>query len=65
MDALNRHIADADVTLSEPALFTREPTRAIAIGKARAEAADQLAEAEMAWMEAAEAYEAAKMEAEA
>ena len=63
MDALTRRIAEADAALSDPALFTREPARAVALGKARAEAGDQLATAETAWMEAAEAYEAAKAEA--
>ena len=63
MDALMTKIAEMDAALSDPALFTRDPARAVALGKARAEAGDQLADAEMTWMEAAEAYEAAKVEA--
>ena len=64
MDALTRRIAEMDRALSDPALFGREPARAVALGKARAEAADQLATAETAWMEAAEAFEAAKANAD-
>ena len=63
MDALTRRIAEADAALSDPALFGREPARAVALGKARAEAADLLVAAETAWMDAAEAYEAAKADA--
>ena len=63
MDALTGKIAELDAALSDPALFARDPARAVTLGKARAEAADQLAAAEVAWMEAAEAYEAAKAEA--
>ncbi len=63
MDALTGKIAEVDAALADPALFTRDPARAVALGKARVEAADQLAAAEMAWMEAAEAYEEAKTEA--
>ncbi|WP_174299493.1 ABC-F family ATP-binding cassette domain-containing protein [Caulobacter sp. S45] len=63
MDTLTGMIAKLDVALSDPALFARDPGRAVALGKARVETADQLAVAEMAWMEAAEAYEAAKAEA--
>jgi ATP-binding cassette, subfamily F, member 3 len=63
METLSRKLAEHDVALSDPALFTRDPTRAIALGKSRAEAADKLAEAEAEWMTAAEAYEEAKAEA--
>ena len=63
MDALTGKISELDGALSDPGLFTRDPARAVALGKARAEAADQLGAAETAWMEAAEAYEAAKADA--
>ncbi len=63
MDTLTGKIAELDRALSDPALFARDPAGAVALGKARVEAADQLGMAEMAWMEAAEAYEAAKVEA--
>jgi len=63
MEALTRKIADTDTLLADPALFTRDAARAVALGKTRAEAADQLETAEMEWMEAAEAYETAKTEA--
>jgi ATP-binding cassette subfamily F protein 3 len=63
MDQLTRKIADADSTLADPALFSKDPARAVALGKARAEAAAGLETAELEWMEAAEAYEAAKLEA--
>ena len=63
MDTLTGKIAELDGALSDPALFTRDPARAVALGKARAEAADHLGATEVAWMEAAEAYEAAKAEA--
>ncbi len=64
MDALTRKIAEADTALSEPGLFARDAARAVALGKARADAHDQLTVAELAWMEAAEDYEATKARAE-
>ena len=63
MDALSAKLAELDATLADPALFTRDAARAVKLGKARAEAADALAAAEGEWMEAAEAYEAARAEA--
>ena len=60
MEVLTRQIADHDTALADPALFTRDPARAIALGKARADAAARLEAAETDWMEAAEAYEASK-----
>ena len=63
MDALTGKIAELDGALADPALFTRDPGRAVSLGKARAEAADHLDAAETAWMEAAEVYETAKVEA--
>jgi ATP-binding cassette subfamily F protein 3 len=63
MDQLTRRIADADASLADPALFAKDPGRAVTLGKVRAEAADGLEAAELEWMDAAEAYEAAKLEA--
>jgi ATP-binding cassette subfamily F protein 3 len=63
MDQLTRKIAETDAALADPALFAKDPGRAVTLGKARAEAADGLEVAELEWMEAAEAYEAAKAEA--
>jgi ATP-binding cassette subfamily F protein 3 len=60
MEALTRKLGDLDTELAHPDLFARNPAKAVALGKARAEAADQLEATEMEWMEAAEAYEAAK-----
>ncbi len=63
MDALSAQLAKLDAELADPALFTRDAARAVKLGKTRADAADALAAAEGEWMEAAEAYEAAKLEA--
>ncbi len=63
MEGLTRRLAEADAALADPALFARDVARAVALGKARASAADQLTAAETAWIEAAEAYETAKLEA--
>ena len=63
MDKLSAELAKLDAALSDPALFAREPARAVALGRQRAEAADGLSVAEGAWMEAAEAYEAARAQA--
>ena len=63
MDALSAKLTELDAALADPALFTRDAARAVALGKARAEAADALAAAEGEWMTAAEAYETARAEA--
>jgi ATP-binding cassette, subfamily F, member 3 len=63
MEALTRKLSELDAALSDPALFTRDPGRAVSLGKARAEAAGALEVAELAWMEDAERYEAAKADA--
>ena len=60
MEGLTRQIADHDTALADPTLFTRDPARAIALGKTRADAAARLEAAETDWMEAAEAHEASK-----
>jgi ATP-binding cassette subfamily F protein 3 len=63
MDQLTKTLAATDAALADPALFTKDPARAVALGKTRAETADALEAAELAWMEAAELYETAKTEA--
>ena len=63
MTTLTRRLAELDAALSDPALFSRDPTHAVSLGKSRADAADALERSELAWMEAAERYEVAKAEA--
>jgi len=63
MDQLTKTLAATDAALADPALFTKDPARAVALGKTRAETADALEAAELDWMEAAELYETAKTEA--
>jgi ATP-binding cassette, subfamily F, member 3 len=63
METLTAKLAELDASLSDPALFARDPGRAVSLGKARAEAADALEAAELAWMEGAERYEAARADA--
>jgi ATP-binding cassette subfamily F protein 3 len=60
MDAAAARLAAMDKTLADPALFAREPKRAVALGKERGLLAGEAARAEAAWMRAAEAYEEAK-----
>ena len=63
METLTRKLAEVDAALADPTLFARDPARAVSLGKARADAADALEASELAWMEAAERYEAAKADA--
>jgi ATP-binding cassette subfamily F protein 3 len=60
MAQLSAKIAQADTALADPALFAKDKSKAVALGKTRADAAAALEAAEMEWMETAEAYEAAK-----
>jgi ATP-binding cassette subfamily F protein 3 len=60
MNRAATELAAFDKTLSDPALFVREPRRAVALGKERGLAAAAVERAEAAWMRAAEAYETAK-----
>jgi ATP-binding cassette subfamily F protein 3 len=55
--ALNIEVAKLDKSLSDPLLFTRDPGKAAAVSKKRAEAARKLEAAEKAWLAASEAYE--------
>ncbi|MHB8287321.1 MAG: ABC transporter ATP-binding protein, partial [Caulobacteraceae bacterium] len=63
MEQLTGKITQADTALADPALFAKDKSKAVTLGKTRADAAAQLEAAEMEWMEAAEAYETAKTEA--
>jgi ATP-binding cassette subfamily F protein 3 len=52
-------ITRLDAALATPGLFARDPNKAAALAKARAEAAAALAKAEEDWLSASAAYEAA------
>ena len=54
---LTAEIAKLDKALSDPLLFTKDPAKAAAVSKKRADAARKLATAEKAWIAASEAYE--------
>jgi ATP-binding cassette subfamily F protein 3 len=56
---LAKEIATIDAALAEPGLFARDPARAAALAKARADAATALARAEDDWLEASAAFESA------
>jgi ATP-binding cassette subfamily F protein 3 len=51
----HERVSSIDAALADPGLFGRDPARAAALGRDRANAADALALAEAAWLEAAEA----------
>ena len=63
MNRAATELAGFDKQLADPALFVREPKRAVALGKERGQAAAAVERTEAAWMRAAEAYEAAKLAA--
>ena len=65
MSRLSTAIAKADAALGDPALYEKDPARAQKLTLERGQLAKTLAEAEEAWLEASEAYEAAQAEAEA
>ena len=65
METLTLRIAELDAALADPALFARNAERAVALGRTRAQAQAELEAAETGWLEAAEAYDAARLEAEA
>jgi ATP-binding cassette subfamily F protein 3 len=56
---LTREIAALDAALSDGALFARDPAKAAALAKSRADAAAALAQAEVEWLAAGAAMEAA------
>src|SRR5215471_13151609 len=49
---LGQQIAGIDAALADPGLFTRDPARAAALAKGRADAVSALARAEDDWLEA-------------
>jgi ATP-binding cassette subfamily F protein 3 len=53
-------LAEIDAALADPTAFTRDPSRAAALGRQRALAQSALEAAELEWLEAYEAYEALK-----
>jgi ATP-binding cassette subfamily F protein 3 len=56
---LGAEIAAIDTVLADPQIYAREPARAQALAMERGLKAKELAQAEEAWLEASEAYEAA------
>jgi ATP-binding cassette subfamily F protein 3 len=56
---LTQEIARTDVALAVPGLFARDPKKAAALAKARADAVDALARAEDDWLAASADFEAA------
>jgi ATP-binding cassette subfamily F protein 3 len=60
---LTGELAELDAALAVPGLFARDPGKAAALAKARADTAAALARAEEDWLAASEAFEAAMSEA--
>jgi ATP-binding cassette subfamily F protein 3 len=56
---LTQEISRIDTALAAPGLFARDPAKAAALSKARAEAAEMLASAEDDWLAASAEFEAA------
>ena len=56
---LTQEISRTDAALAAPGLFARDPAKAAALSKARADAADALARAEDDWLAASAEFEAA------
>ena len=59
MARLTREIEQLDAALADGTLFARDPAKAAAMSKSRAEYADALAKAEEDWLAAGAALEAA------
>src|SRR5262249_11437580 len=59
MDKLSGIIADIDEKLARPGVFERAPDKALDLARARATAAERLALAEEAWLQASAEAEAA------
>jgi ATP-binding cassette subfamily F protein 3 len=59
MAALTTEIAKLDKSLSDPLLFSKDPSKAASVSKKRADAVRKMAVAEKAWLAASEAYELA------
>jgi ATP-binding cassette subfamily F protein 3 len=60
MARLAREIEKLDAALADGGLFTRDPAKAAATAKSRAECANALAKAEEDWLAAGSALEAAE-----
>ncbi|AWM77374.1 ABC-F family ATP-binding cassette domain-containing protein [Phenylobacterium parvum] len=60
MEKAASRLAEIDAALADPATFTGDPRRAAELGQARTEAQAMLDDAEQAWLEAVEAFEALK-----
>ncbi|GLQ22043.1 ribosomal protection-like ABC-F family protein [Algimonas porphyrae] len=56
-------IATLDAALSDPALFDRDPDKAVTLGQDRARTAEQIEALETEWLEALATYEAAEADA--
>jgi len=65
MEALQAKLAKLDGALADPALYDQEPGKAQQYARKRGELAKELEQAEEDWLAAAEAYEAASVEAAA
>jgi ATP-binding cassette subfamily F protein 3 len=59
MADLSANIAELDAALAVPGLFARDPQRAAAMARARAEKASALKHIEDDWLAASAAFEAA------
>jgi ATP-binding cassette subfamily F protein 3 len=59
MTRLGTEMTRIDSALADPNLFARDPAKATALSKARAETARALAQAEEDWLEASSEYESA------
>jgi len=59
IDRLSREIEKLDAALADGALFSRDPAKAAALSRSRAESADALAKAEEDWLAAGAALETA------
>ena len=57
---LTEEIGRIDASLAEPGLFARDPAKAAALAKARADHVAALAKAEEDWLEASTELEAAR-----
>ena len=59
IERLTKHIETLDAQLADGTLFARDPAKAAAISKSRAESADTLAKAEEDWLAAGAALQEA------
>ena len=52
-----KRLADIDAALADPALYDRDPSRVVTLGKERADVARSLSDAERQWFALSEAYD--------